>query len=182
MADRAEQEMSPVPAAGVRAAIRKVDPAGVESIDHLYAGCWIFHALGTKYRFPAVARHRFRAHWLRKRLGECIGQGVRRHALCALQFHHALPFPRLLQERSSGAANVIRGYHRDWTVQRLKVALDFPLPGRGDVPCGVLSPVGPNGSDVPRRPPKRWGSPGAMLQSRPAGSLVSYPEAAETYQ
>jgi len=36
--------------AGVCAAVDEVDPAGVESLDHLYAGGGILHALGAEER------------------------------------------------------------------------------------------------------------------------------------
>jgi DNA-binding transcriptional LysR family regulator len=70
--------------AGACTAVRKVYPARIESIDHLYAGGGMLHALAPKDRFPAIARHRLGTHRCPQRFGECCGQSIRRNALRVL--------------------------------------------------------------------------------------------------
>jgi DNA-binding transcriptional LysR family regulator len=62
--------------AGVGATICKIDPARVESVDHLHARRGIFHALGTEDRFPLIARHDLATYGCAERFGERLGEGA----------------------------------------------------------------------------------------------------------
>src|ERR1700734_2725881 len=112
--------------ASMRATIWKIDPARIESVDHLHARRGILHALATEYRFPLIARHGLDTHRCPKDLGERGGQGIGRDALRALQFDYTLTLPTLLQKRCCCAPDILSGYHRDGPIQRLKVALNEP--------------------------------------------------------
>jgi len=82
---------------GVCAAVRKVDPARVKSLDHLYARGGILHALGTEDRFPLFARDDLSVYGRPERCGKCRGQSIRRDALRALKLDDTFAFPALLQ-------------------------------------------------------------------------------------
>jgi len=102
----------------------KFDPAGVEPVDHLHAGCWILHALGAKEDSIGRAARLPRALAARAPLANALAKASGDTRCAASNSTTSPSFPRLLKERSSGPADVIRGDHRDGMIQGLKVGRD----------------------------------------------------------
>ena len=83
--------------AGVCAAGCKVDPARVESLDHLYAGGGILHAFARKIDSHFSRGTTSARTGAPERFGERCSQSIRRDALRALQLDYTLALPTLLQ-------------------------------------------------------------------------------------
>src|SRR5580704_15386490 len=117
----------------------KLDPAGVEAVQHLYAGNWILHPLLAKESFPAVAGYCLHAHIAMELLRQSGRHLVGRYAARPFYLDHSLPFPGLTQQLRDYLTDILRSNHGKFLVKRLKKTWDNTVLLRGrDVPANIF--------------------------------------------
>src|SRR6266436_1809748 len=127
----------------------EINPAFIETVQHLQARGRILHPLRREQFLPRLAGHHFHAHWSLQEPGKGGRNLVWRHALRSFEFHHSATGPVFLKQSGGHPANVRSCHHRHRLVERLQETWNHALRARrSHVPTAVLhEPCGPQKSN-----------------------------------
>src|SRR3984957_8853164 len=88
------------------------NPAFVEAIEHLNAGCGVLHALRLEQRLPSLAWHGVCSHRTTKQVSEGGCDLLRGHTVRPFQLDHTAAAPVGLDQFGRHTSDVGRGNHR----------------------------------------------------------------------
>src|SRR6202035_5687614 len=103
-------------------AILELNPARVETVEHLRARRRVLRPLRSEQSLPRITGNGLHAYRTAEDFGEGFGDLIRSDASRPLEFDDAAPRPCLLQERGCQMADVGRRDHWHGLVERLQTA------------------------------------------------------------